>query len=117
MGKITEALKKVADERVMRIQKRPEIQYVVKKVKNTSIDQHVVSFHDPNSHIGEQYKILRTNIQSLKYTKNYKSFVLTSAIDGEGKTVTTIGLSMGLNRIGKKTITCIRQPSLGPVWV
>ncbi len=35
---------------------------------------------------------------------------------GEGKTVTTIGLSMALNRIGKKTITCIRQPSLGPVF-
>ncbi|MHB9092378.1 MAG: formate--tetrahydrofolate ligase, partial [Chloroflexota bacterium] len=32
---------------------------------------------------------------------------------GEGKTVTTIGLSMALNRIGKKTITCIRQQSLG----
>ena len=35
---------------------------------------------------------------------------------GEGKTVTTIGLSMALNKIGKKTITCIRQPSLGPVF-
>ncbi len=35
---------------------------------------------------------------------------------GEGKTVTTIGLGMALNRIGKKAITCIRQPSLGPVF-
>ncbi|HEY4662081.1 MAG TPA: formate--tetrahydrofolate ligase, partial [Candidatus Humimicrobiaceae bacterium] len=35
---------------------------------------------------------------------------------GEGKTVTTIGLAMALNKIGKKTITCIRQPSLGPVF-
>jgi formate--tetrahydrofolate ligase len=35
---------------------------------------------------------------------------------GEGKTVTTIGLSQALNRIGKKTVTCIRQPSLGPVF-
>lgn len=35
---------------------------------------------------------------------------------GEGKTVTTIGLSMALNRIGKRTTTCIRQPSLGPVF-
>jgi len=35
---------------------------------------------------------------------------------GEGKTVTTIGLGMSLNRIGKKAITCIRQPSLGPVF-
>jgi formate--tetrahydrofolate ligase len=35
---------------------------------------------------------------------------------GEGKTVTTIGLSMALNRLGKKTACCIRQPSLGPVF-
>ena len=35
---------------------------------------------------------------------------------GEGKTVTTIGLSLGLNKIGKSVITAIRQPSLGPVF-
>ena len=35
---------------------------------------------------------------------------------GEGKTVTTIGLSLGLSAIGKNVCTCIRQPSLGPVF-
>ncbi len=35
---------------------------------------------------------------------------------GEGKTVTTIGLSLGLAKLGKKVFTCIRQPSLGPVF-
>jgi formate--tetrahydrofolate ligase len=35
---------------------------------------------------------------------------------GEGKTVTTIGLSQALGKIGKNVITCIRQPSLGPVF-
>lgn len=35
---------------------------------------------------------------------------------GEGKTVTTIGLSMGLNRIGRRAIAAIRQPSAGPVF-
>jgi len=35
---------------------------------------------------------------------------------GEGKTVTTIGLTMGLNKIGKQATVCIRQPSLGPVF-
>ena len=33
---------------------------------------------------------------------------------GEGKTTTNIGLSMGLNKIGKNAITAIREPSLGP---
>src|SRR3989339_2147957 len=35
---------------------------------------------------------------------------------GEGKTVTTIGASLGLAKINKNVITCIRQPSLGPVF-
>jgi formate--tetrahydrofolate ligase len=35
---------------------------------------------------------------------------------GEGKTVTTIGVSQALAKIGKKVATCIRQPSLGPVF-
>jgi formate--tetrahydrofolate ligase len=35
---------------------------------------------------------------------------------GEGKTTTTIGLAMALNRIGRRTIAAIRQPSLGPVF-
>ncbi len=35
---------------------------------------------------------------------------------GEGKTTTTIGLSMALNRIGCKAMAAIRQPSLGPVF-
>ncbi len=35
---------------------------------------------------------------------------------GEGKTVTTIGVSQALGYLGKRVITCIRQPSLGPVF-
>ena len=35
---------------------------------------------------------------------------------GEGKTVTTIGVSQGLNHIGKKVLTVIRQPSQGPTF-
>lgn len=35
---------------------------------------------------------------------------------GEGKTTTTVGLSDALNRIGKKTVACLREPSLGPVF-
>ncbi len=35
---------------------------------------------------------------------------------GEGKTVTTLGLSQGLGYIGKTVITCIRQPSMGPTF-
>jgi len=47
-------------------------------------------------------------------------YILVTAITptpfGEGKTVTTIGLSMALNRLGAKSLCCIRQPSLGPIF-
>ena len=35
---------------------------------------------------------------------------------GEGKTTTTVGLGDGLNRIGRKTAICVREPSLGPCF-
>jgi formate--tetrahydrofolate ligase len=35
---------------------------------------------------------------------------------GEGKTTTSVGLADGLNRIGKKAVVCLREPSLGPVF-
>jgi formate--tetrahydrofolate ligase len=46
--------------------------------------------------------------------------VLVTAISptpaGEGKTTTTVGLGDGLNRIGKRTVIALREPSLGPVF-
>ena len=46
--------------------------------------------------------------------------LLTTAISptpaGEGKTTTTVGLGDALNRIGKKTMICLREPSLGPCF-
>ncbi len=46
--------------------------------------------------------------------------ILVTAINptaaGEGKTTTNVGLSMGLNQIGKKAITTLREPSLGPCF-
>lgn len=35
---------------------------------------------------------------------------------GEGKTTTSVGLTDGLNRIGKKALVCLREPSLGPCF-
>ncbi len=98
MGRITEALKKVTDERVERIQKKPEVQYVAKRVEGASIEEHIVAFHDPMSPVSEHYNILRTNIQQLKKTKYYKTFMITSSVDAEGKTVTSTNLAIAMAR-------------------
>ncbi len=58
-------------------------------------------------------------IDSLKGRPDGK-LVLVTAISptpaGEGKTTTTVGLGDGLNRIGKKAMMCLREPSLGPCF-
>ena len=58
-------------------------------------------------------------IDSLKSKPNGK-LILTTAISptpaGEGKTTTTVGLGDAMNRIGKKTMICLREPSLGPCF-
>ena len=41
---------------------------------------------------------------------------MTPTRHGEGKTVTTIGLADGLRRVGRRSVACLRQPSLGPVF-
>ena len=41
---------------------------------------------------------------------------MTPTSAGEGKTTTTVGLGDGLNRIGKKAMICLREPSLGPCF-
>ena len=58
-------------------------------------------------------------LQHLKDRSNGKYVEVTAITPtplGEGKTVTTIGLSQGLGYIGKKVFTCIRQPSMGPTF-
>lgn len=64
-------------------------------------------------------KISQDVLERLKDRPNGK-LVLVTAINptpaGEGKTTTNVGLSMALNKLGKKTITTLREPSLGPCF-
>ena len=62
---------------------------------------------------------------SLDYTKSLADkpdgkMILVTAITptpaGEGKTTTTVGLGDALNKIGKKAMICLREPSLGPCF-
>jgi formate--tetrahydrofolate ligase len=64
-------------------------------------------------------KISLAYVQALE-KKPSGRLVLMTAISptpaGEGKTTTSVGLADGLNRIGKKAVVCLREPSLGPVF-
>jgi formate--tetrahydrofolate ligase len=54
--------------------------------------------------------------QKAKQSKLVLVTAITPTPAGEGKTTTSISLSMALNRIGKKSIVALREPSLGPVF-
>ena len=64
--------------------------------------------------------IAKINLEYLDTLKNKPNgkLILVTAITptpaGEGKTTTSVGLNDGLNKIGKKSIVCLREPSLGP---
>ena len=63
--------------------------------------------------------IAKINLGYLNGLKNKDGkLILVTAITptpaGEGKTTTSVGLNDGLNKIGKKSIVCLREPSLGP---
>jgi len=77
----------------------------------------------PDEHL-EPYGYYKAKV-SLDYLDSLKDrpdgkLILVTAISptpaGEGKTTTTVGLGDALNRIGKKTVICLREPSLGPVF-
>lgn len=143
MGKITEALKKAAEER--NLQKRAQAQekvgptldataqiqkdtaaqkeersvpeeraygrrkpsleerlkdrlYIAKATDDSGIDPRIVTHFDPKAAISEQYRILRTNIQSNNPSRPLKTIVISSALHGEGKTITAVNLAITMAR-------------------
>ncbi len=75
---------------------------------------------DPEAFSPMGRHIAKINLEYLDQQKNKKDgkLILVTAITptpaGEGKTTTSVGLNDGLNKIGKKSIVCLREPSLGP---
>ena len=62
----------------------------------------------------------KVDVRSLSGLPNKAKLVLVSAINptpaGEGKTTTSVGLADAMNLMGHKTMLCLREPSLGPVF-
>ena len=116
MSKITKALEKAARERLQHLQEQPttkasavDVPIIVSPASHhavgpielagkVQVDPHIVAATDPKSPISEQYRILRTNLQSLKFRPGSKVIAVTSAIHGEGKSVTSINLALTLSR-------------------
>ena len=99
-----------SDIEIARLAKMKPIGEVLAKI---NVPDNPASFSPMGRHIA------KLNIEYIDKLKEKKSnLILVTAITptpaGEGKTTTSVGLSDGLNKIGKKSIVCLREPSLGP---
>ena len=105
MGKIK------SDIKIARSSKLKPINQILKKI---NVPDKPSAFSPLGRHIA---KINFDYLKKLKRRKDGK-LILVTAISptpaGEGKTTTSVGLSDGINKIGKKCIVCLREPSLGP---
>jgi Mrp family chromosome partitioning ATPase len=120
MSKITQALEKAARER-LQAQREPAIvpstpvtvpiapvipatPFVESRIREIAeageiqVDPHIVSAADSTSAVAEQYRILKFNLQALEWRLGPKTIVVTSALNGEGKSVTAINLALTLAR-------------------
>ena len=114
MSKITQALEKAARERLQREREEQEQATAlaspvtvalaapdlttVQVAGQVHIDPHIVTAGNPQSPVAEQYRILRTNLQTLRPRSGLKTIVVTSAVRGEGKSVTALNLALALAR-------------------
>jgi len=99
-----------SDIEIARTAKMKPIGKILEKI---NVPDNPISFSPMGRHIA------KLNFEYIDKLKEKKSnLILVTAITptpaGEGKTTTSVGLSDGLNKIGKKSIVCLREPSLGP---
>ncbi len=96
------------------IAQRAEMKKIVEVAQKVGIPEEAVELYG-----NYKAKLDLKFLDQLKDKEDGK-LVLVTAINptpaGEGKTTTNIGLSMGLDKLGKKTFTTLREPSLGPCF-
>ena len=96
------------------IARKAQMKPIKKILAKINVPDHSDAFSPMGRHIA------KINFEFLDKLKKKKdgNLILVTAITptpaGEGKTTTSVGLSDGLNKIGKKSIVCLREPSLGP---
>ncbi len=100
-----------SDIEIARKAKMKPIKNILAKIK---VPDKSSAFSPMGRHIA---KINLEFLNKLKKKNNGKLILVTAITPtpaGEGKTTTSVGLNDGLNKIGKKSIVCLREPSLGP---
>jgi protein-tyrosine kinase len=134
MSKIHLALEKAEKERAAELRKKPVIapagdgppegqQWPVISplvLEQSPIDRSLVAFYQPHSIISEQFRKLRTHLLRLNFSRPVKTIMVTSAVQGEGKSFVSANLAIGIAydlHLHSLLVDCdLRKPSLGPLF-
>ena len=85
-----------------------------------AMDPHLVVYHDPGSAISEQYRTFRTNLLAMNADGAPRALGVTSAIKGEGKSITAANLALALVEMPDTKALLIdadlRQPSVAALF-
>ena len=84
-------------------------------IENGSEDFPIITHQEPLSALSEQYRKLRTNIDYSTYDKDIKVINVTSALQGEGKTITALNLATVYSQADTKTLLIdmdLRKPKV-----
>jgi receptor protein-tyrosine kinase len=65
---------------------------------------HLVTLDDPNSPNAEAFRVLRTNLEFVNLDRQARTIMLTSAVEGEGKSTTAANLAVTLARSGRRVL-------------
>ncbi len=107
MSKISKALEKAAKDRTKSRRVRKETPVTAPTIKrsqldspvaNSKVDPHIVTYYDRQGIIAEQYRMLRTQLQSMRVGAAGRALLLTGALHNEGKTVTSVNLALTLSQ-------------------
>lgn len=92
---------------------------IAQKAKIKNINEIIEKLNIPKESY-ECYGKYKAKINSKYHGNKTGKLILVTAINptpmGEGKTTMSIGIADALNRLGRRTILCLREPSLGPVF-
>ncbi|MBI5584197.1 MAG: polysaccharide biosynthesis tyrosine autokinase [Deltaproteobacteria bacterium] len=134
MSKIHLALEKAEKERVAELNKKAAVSAAGDRplesypwpvtnplvLEQSNIDKSLVAFYQPHSIISEQFRKLRTHLLRLNFSRSVKTIMVTSAVQGEGKSFVAANLAIGIAydlHLHSLLVDCdLRNPNVGSLF-